>query len=223
MLARDSAGGSLDDGGVARLSGTLGASTIGGERMRTKKFVSRWATRVAGTFALVCVPTIALAGWTGWVSEENGEATCGGGEAAYGFACSGDYCDNVALNCKTGGTGIGFWEHTWTTYFSEEPGSGPLGPLANMRVCTTSAGLGVVTGIQCRGDYCDEIRLRCSTPMMIQPQGITNLTMGSCYWTGWVSEENSPASFNGFITAIQCNGDYCDNKRFYMCAAMNAP
>ncbi|WP_437524471.1 hypothetical protein WME79_36085 [Sorangium sp. So ce726] len=181
--------------------------------------------------ASIAAASPAQAGWTGYVSEEDAPAYCFGREAATGFACWGDYCDEVALHCN----GLPSWSHLdistryWTSYFSEEGDSdlgevvcsdGPSGGSCeafelgdNVRYCFGGRGnKGIVTGIDCADSYCDEISLECTKP------AVGRLT--SCSWSGWLSEEEWYVHFgsNRFITAVECSGDYCDNKRFYVCS-----
>jgi hypothetical protein len=188
--------------------------------MRTRKIVPRWAIRVAGTLALVCVPTMALAeGWTPWASEEDAPLTCGNGQGAIGFACAGPYCDSVSLNCAYAADGITFWQPQWSRYFSEETSTGPFGAWYNQHICLSNSGsFGVVTGIDCDGPYCDNISLQCSTPVKPTPQGFRNVSLTNCFWSDWVSEEApSSVTYWTFIAGVQCRGPYCDDKRFYYC------
>ncbi|CAN96774.1 hypothetical protein ACSRUE_15510 [Sorangium sp. KYC3313] len=181
--------------------------------------------------ASIAAASPAQAGWTGYVSEEDAPAYCPGPEAATGFACWGDYCDEVALHCN----GLPSWSSLdistryWTSYFSEEGDSdlgevvcsdGPSGGSCeafelgdNVRYCFGGRGSkGIVTGIDCADSYCDEISLECTKPAAGRLTG--------CSWSGWLSEEEWYVHFgtNRFITAVECSGDYCDNKRFYVCS-----
>src|SRR5689334_18142361 len=63
--------------------------------------------------------------WTPWVSEEGGSpaSICTAwNEAAVGFSCRGNYCDDVRLLCETLPFGATLDASTdyWTSYFSEE-------------------------------------------------------------------------------------------------------
>lgn len=141
--------------------------------------------------------------WTGYVSEEDPPTICPNNYAVRGFHCMGDYCDNVAINCRPL-VGAPFGESIWTPYFSEE-GSGPdkrgrcAGPQRWM------------TGVACSGSYCDNLSIRCTAFPGTSPN--------ACEWSSWYSEEqprfNAPAGY--FIKAIECDGSYCDNKRFRYC------
>jgi hypothetical protein len=140
--------------------------------------------------------------WTAYTSEEYPPLECPNGQAVQGVDCTGGYCDNVAIYCETTGRASGY--STWVPYFSEE-GSGT----ADEGHC-----LGAdmwLTGVNCRGTYCDDLTLRCTQ--------LTNSSGGTCWWSGWYSEEQAPfyATGGAFIKGIECDGDYCDNKRYQFC------
>jgi hypothetical protein len=140
--------------------------------------------------------------WTGYTSEEYPPLSCPYGEAVQGADCKGSYCDNISLYCNSTGRGTG-WS-TWTPYFSEE-GSGT----ANEGHCV--GGDMWMTGVACKGRYCDNLSLMCSQ--------LVNSSTGECGWTEWYSEEQG--AFGGypgyFVKGIECSGRYCDNKRYYYC------
>ena len=102
--------------------------------------------------------------WSKFVSEE-GDATANcnvsnpyergdypAGEPAFiaGFACNGDYCDNVALECvalkDAFPASLGGNQCRWTAWASEETPTVDFG-----------AGYGAIR-MQCGGRYCDNIR-----------------------------------------------------------------
>jgi hypothetical protein len=140
--------------------------------------------------------------WTAYTSEEWPPLECPNGQAVQGIDCTGSYCDNVALYCAHTGRNSG--ASTWLPYFSEE-GSGT----ADEGHCV-SADMWL-TGINCKGSYCDDLTMRCT-------QMLGSWT-GTCWWSGWYSEEEAPfyASGSTFIKGIECDGDYCDNKRYRYC------
>ena len=182
--------------------------------------------------ASIAAASPAQAAWTSYVSEEDGAAYCGYDDGAAGFACWGDYCDDVALECRPlpSWTYLDYTTAYWTSYFSEEGDSdlgqtvcadGPNGSYCesfqlgdNLRYCfggrTTNKG--IVTGIRCSGSNCDDIALECIKPVVGRLTG--------CYWSDWLSEEQWYYYFgaNQFITGVECSGDYCDDKRFYVCS-----
>jgi hypothetical protein len=137
--------------------------------------------------------------WTPYTSEEYPPIVCDGASAFSAVQCSGSNCDNIRAYCPAtrGSRGAS----TWTTYFSEEG--------TDYRFCGANQW---VTGLSCRGRYCDDISLQCTTISGVYP---TN-----CYWTGWISEEGG--GYLGFgsgyyARGAQCDGDFCDNKRWYVC------
>lgn len=172
----------------------------------------------------------AQASWTGYVSEEDGPLYCPGNTGAMGFACWGDYCDDVALECSAvpSWTSLNYSTTYWSEYFSEEGASdlgqvvchdGPEGSYCesfslgdNLHYCFGGRNSkGIVTGIRCNGSNCDNISLECTKP--------TSGRLTGCSWSDWLSEEEWYYYFSGkFVTAVECDGDYCDNKRFYVCS-----
>lgn len=153
--------------------------------------------------------------WTEWVSEETNVTPegwwpgwCGEHEGTSGFACQGDYCDNVKLACARvpERTSLNYSTTYWSPYFSEEGASSGQ----NTQYCN-----GIVTGIHCTGRYCDNISLECTQP--------ATGTLTNCQWSESLSEENGGVDNFGkgnFITAVECRGRYCDNLRFRVCSLM---
>jgi hypothetical protein len=140
--------------------------------------------------------------WTGYTSEEYPPLICRNGQAVRGIDCMGDSCDDIALDCRTTVKIPG--EHMWLPYFSEEgAGSADEGHCVGNNVW--------MTGITCSGRYCDNISLRCST--------LIGSSTGDCEWSGWYSDEQGPytAPSAHYIKAIECEGMYCDNKRYRHC------
>ena len=203
--------------------------------MQNRRISFKWAASFGGVVSLVCVPAIAQANlaWTGWVSEENPPAICPGwDEGAVGFGCRGKFCDDVRLLCETAPFGITFTGHKWSGWFSEED-SGLATKVFHawfgmdtdsMEVCRWQSGLpGVVTGIQCSGKFCDNIAIECGTPVKNVGGSTLDVTVSSCGWTGWKSEEQGSTDFgpNRYITGVECRGSYCDDKRFFVCSLVN--
>lgn len=107
----------------------------------------------------------------------------------------------------------------WTSWVSEEGG----GPVAGCNGTSEAA-----SGAGCMGDYCDDVRLLCTT----LPYGAT-VNPSSVYWSEWTSEETDGTTTHsssgwyasdadnyhvcdwsgtpGFVTAIRCSGSYCDD------------
>lgn len=138
----------------------------------------------------------------GWISEEGPALTCGTGQIASGFGCSGARCDNVGLECHNYGGSLG--ESSWSTWFSEEAPN-------NFFQCP---GTQYVTGVTCSGGYCDNVSVECSD---------TGLAKHSCTWTPtWYSEEQGWYLTPGgqAIAGIWCSGGNCDNKRYLVCSTV---
>lgn len=149
---------------------------------------------------------------TDYFSEEaGGIGTCPDGYYLWGMGCRESYCDEIKLYCarvdyepvvnpplitflRSRATFLGF-----SRWFSEENGG------------YSGAVPGPVWSMECRGDYCDDKRLRYA-------QRSSNLiNLSSTFWTGWFSEETVPNSgfcpFNMVLIEIQCRLDYCDEMR----------
>lgn len=195
------------------------------------------ATVVSATFLLSLGVMVApaRADWTGWISEEkpNNTALCPWDEGTTGAACSGRYCDNVALYCARLPTwsSLDYGTTYWSPFFSEE-GKSDLEQRKcilyangnelcetflygrNFHYCFGGLGAqkGIVTGMSCSGRYCDNISLECTKP--------TAGRLGNCEWSRPLSEEQYYDFFgeNRLVTAVECTGSYCDNKRFYVCS-----
>jgi hypothetical protein len=173
--------------------------------------------------------------WSPWVSEEyphvTGCADVLNNAAAVGFGCSGKYCDNVRLLCETlpFGATPDYTTSYWTSLFSEETDGFSTWSSEgwyhydgdNYEVChATDNYPGFVTSILCNGSYCDNIALQC---VQAKKSGGIPVHVTSCGWTGWYSEEQGSVDFgyNRYITGVECQGSYCDNKRFYVCSMVN--
>lgn len=173
--------------------------------------------------------------WTPWVSEENGgpwTACSYWDEAAVGFGCSGQYCDNIRMLCETFNDGISLNPSSdyHTAWFSEEglpPDVGTTGIPPNMGVCESgitgtidSTQPSVMSGAHCTGKYCDNMQLECDTPVKYNTAGTpVQATPTRCRSAGPFSEENGSQDFgaNQYVSAILCTGKYCDNLTFTVC------
>ena len=81
----------------------------------------------------------------------------------------------------------------WTNYTSDE--SAPI-------LCDSGS---LMTTVQCRGDYCDDVRVYCKS---------TRGTLGHAYATDYFSDEGSNQRIcnSGYwVTGITCRGAYCDD------------
>jgi beta-lactam-binding protein with PASTA domain len=145
--------------------------------------------------------------WTRPVSEESPSSeTCPSGFALKGIKCSGRYCDNKALYCCPYLTGAdGQRRLSWSGWISEES--------PHNSAKTRS---GFVGGLQCKGRYCDNIRLQyLSTPSL--------RNSGRCSDQPFVSEEGSArsvcAGYGTFVAGMSCKGRYCDNVSLECCGS----
>lgn len=168
-------------------------------------------------------------------SDESGEGNdecprkCPAHFALMDIECNGRYCDNLYPVCARfepngviGGKGRGYW----TNWFSEE-----LDNKTTTRMGSTWPNLydqnSIATGVECRGSYCDEMRLYM---LPIRPDGmdarqVTMTATGAPRCTlsqTTVSDENAGshriAAPGNFIRRVGCSGKYCDNMRFEYCS-----
>lgn len=196
------------------------------------------------TSAALAAPTAEAARyWTSWVSEEGGSPLrfCGAwDEAAVGFGCSGNYCDNVRLLCETlpfGATLDGATDYL-TPWFSEEHddfvqvvfgGGYWYGEFdENYQICQYTdvahgGYAGLVSGVRCKGSNCDSTSLECTQPVKPTANGNVKLSTANCQWTGMYSEEQGSIDFgyNRYIVGAKCFGSYCDNKQFLVCSLVD--
>jgi len=82
----------------------------------------------------------------------------------------------------------------WTPFTSEE-----LQPVE----CNPGT---AVTGVACRGKYCDDVAIFCREVRW-------SLPMGASYWTQWISEETTFATcgIDEVMSGLACRGKYCDD------------
>jgi hypothetical protein len=80
-------------------------------------------------------------------------------------------------------------------------------------------GRGVVSGVHCRGDYCDDLQIECNAVVKYSGSTAVRANVGTCRTVGPFSEENGSQDFgaNQYIYGVTCTGDYCDNKKFEVC------
>lgn len=138
-----------------------------------------------------------------FLSDEQGPRYCPRGSAVIEVACKGDYCDDLQLTCARYAreTPLGHRDvdaHHWSGWYSEENGGHPP-EWPNPEPVT-----GFVTGAECRGDYCDELRVDTDADIAPQSAGTP---------VGNISEEDPPARCPAgqFVTKLLCKGDNCDN------------
>jgi hypothetical protein len=141
--------------------------------------------------------------WVGQTSDEQPPLSCPNGGAVHGVECEGPFCDDIELHCASTGRIAGV--SAWLPYFSEEgDGNDDEGRCKDPDMW--------MTGIACRGPFCDAISVQCS-------QIIDSLT-GSCEWSKWYSEEQPPfhaPTGNDYLKGIECDGNFCDEMRYQYC------
>lgn len=194
--------------------------------MNTMKRKNVLSILIRGVFTnkLVCAVTIigilmfgtafaTLTMQTKWHSEENQPAMCPNDMVMFRIECSGKYCDNVSASCEEPQKQLGynyddfsydFGNYTYTNYKSDEHG---------FNECYNGY---YVTGIDCKGSYCDNQSLQCTK--------IYNTKHDNCEWLGPFSEEK-PNNFQicpplKYITGIYCYDKYCD-KKYIKCCSMS--
>jgi hypothetical protein len=167
-------------------------------------------------------PTLALP----QISDETGPVSCPPGFALSKLSCSGRYCDEINATCARYAAPPGSTSQErsyWTDWFSEE---GPGQTIDGSNFPRLSNNYSIAVGIQCRGDYCDDIRLQ-----MLPLRGRDVPTLDSkaeapqCRLSTRFSEETtSPPSPDPplgksmeFIRRVGCSGRYCDNLQIEWC------
>jgi hypothetical protein len=178
--------------------------------------------------------------WTPFVSEENGSpmSFCPNWtDAARGFACTGNRCDNLRLLCDKlpFGVTLNSADDYWSGWFSEES-DGVEGITSvgwyrrfdeNYHVCHYAhLNPGWVSGIRCRGSNCDDVSIECTKAVKWNGSQNVYINANSCGWTSSTySDENGSNGvdfgFNRIITGVKCEGGNCDNMRFHVCSMTN--
>lgn|SRR5262245_35895254 len=136
-------------------------------------------------------------------SEEYPPITVRSGWLIGGFRCISSYCDYIGIGSENIYVPYAWWigDNYWTPYFSEEK---PW----NARECADGHWM---TGISCKGSYCDDISLQCTE--------VFNMRRGTCNWGPQFSEEDQYYIIPGgsYAVGIACFGSYCDNKSVKYC------
>jgi hypothetical protein len=154
----------------------------------------------------VCRPNLPACVWTAEFSEEgSAQQHCPSGFAMRGASCSGSNCDNIALYCcpysaspDPGAT------KSWSAYFSEEHG-GQLYP--------PSAATRFLSGLRCRGNYCDDVSMEYLTSSRLRFQD-------QCYQSPWFSEEGAAQQKcpeGQWVAGMACRGNNCDDLSLFCC------
>ncbi|WP_437311946.1 hypothetical protein [Sorangium sp. So ce388] len=146
----------------------------------------------------VDAPLAAARAWTGSTSDEHPPIECASAQLISGVECSGNYCDNIRVDCVP--TAGSFGASSWTAFFSEEG--------TNYRICGANQW---VTGIACTGHFCDNISLECTT--------VNGKSVGRCSWSTDHSDESGPyqAPAGWYVRGVRCRGAFCDNMSYHVC------
>jgi hypothetical protein len=189
------------------------------ERRMTMRAYATWLVNLALWTCLVILPLSGQADstgeWSGVVSEEYPPITCDIGHLPVGASCSGSYCDNFQFLCGhmlrfVGTPGYEATQREWKGFISEEIPS----------YYTDCGNDAVITGLACKGKYCDNVSVECSTLKNYRPSS-------RCGMVGPFSEEQRGISFISsagrarYPRMLFCTGSYCDNKYFYVCELDN--
>jgi hypothetical protein len=125
--------------------------------------------------------------------------------------CEGRFCDAISATC----TPFGFDsprghreadQHNWSNWYSEE-GTG----LPNGISTQATKPFGLLTALECRGRFCDAIR--------VDADARGPVIENTCTWLPEISEETGPAQCPSgqYVGNIQCRGSNCDNLRVQCC------
>ncbi len=144
-------------------------------------------------------------------SEETpGTSPCPVNQVVTGFSCSGSYCDNVAIECHSYGTSVPAISNGFSGWFEvgQPWGTASGVPSKQLHVCDSDEKM---TGIDCRGSHCDDIKIECSPA--------PGLGTARCEWTDKFSEEDPGflAPIGSAIQGVWCSGQHCDDKRYFVC------
>lgn len=141
-------------------------------------------------------------------SEENGGYSGRMNGPIRAIKCSGGYCDNKRLVAVQHGykkAVVPSNNPYWTSWFSQEGKK----DARNKRTCPDDM---VVNQIQCKGAYCDKMRLGCG----VMASGY-RVSHEHTMETGFFSEEQGEEQCDDgyYIYGIECSGSYCDNIKLY--------
>lgn len=128
-------------------------------------------------------------------------------QGIFGMQCTGRYCDNIYLYCDRLPANVTLdYEHQWRTdWFSEEsPNSWGWCDSGNFHPLPGEPGLpGIVTGIACSNDYCDNMQLECTA---LKTGHFTTWATGATF-----SDEDVAKFWSSPLVGLGCTGRYCDN------------
>jgi hypothetical protein len=155
---------------------------------------------LASEAAAVSAAARAVSVWSGFTSEEYPPLTAANGQLISAMRCRGSYCDDVYLGYEIV-PGVNHASNYWTPYFSEEA--------PNSQIC--SGPNNFMTGISCKGSYCDNVSLQCTS--------VSGKTKTTCKWMPWFSEEAEYSYLEPgyYASGLACRGRYCDDKSILAC------
>lgn len=140
-------------------------------------------------------------------SEEQGESSCPPHSILIGIACYGKYCDDKRLYCAEPTGASSDFAVALSPFISEKnPAQGTNDKM-------------FVTGIECRGAYCGEIRLRYASDPLMKPAS------ESCYQSLPISSDEGiyGQSYhhicrkNHAVTGVVCSGPNCGSLSVRCC------
>ena len=125
-----------------------------------------------------------------------------------GFACSGDFCDNKQLVVVRNGNEAPL-QNTghWTQWFTDVEAPTWADCPSNM----------LVNELQCRGHYCDDIRLQCGT-LQVSYRVDRNDVRTVDWFSEEPGEELCPDGY--YVFGMACRGYYCDDMKLH-CARVD--
>jgi len=161
---------------------------------------------------------VAMGVFSDWFSRSKDMATTG--LATTGVGCQGRYCDEVRLHLL--GVKVDTTQLAYSDWISDNTGAKwPWNSETFDQVAECPMGQ-VITRIECRGRYCDDLKLECATPLSWKVDSIGRPWHGA----DWFSEEGAGSQDcpTGFaMVGLECQkskswclskcGDYCDNKK----------
>lgn len=132
-------------------------------------------------------------------SEEDGGYSGRMSGPVAGIKCFGHYCDNKQLiSVQRGGQTAVQFTNYFTNWFSDEGSQ-------NFGACPQNQ---VLVEIQCRGHYCDEMRLHCAA--MASGYRVVRSDIRTVrYFSEEQGEGRCPDGY--YIYRVACQGMFCDN------------
>ncbi len=143
------------------------------------------------------------------ISEEDPPAECQLPLIAGSFLCEGSFCDEITVECNNLDSDIAFSEWTHWVEHDGRRKADCADPLDEGRDFDTT----VMTGLACRGSFCDDISVRC-TAMRNFVQGPDD----QCeQFTRSDGDNVLRLPFGTAIRALTCEGQHCDNVTVTVC------